>query len=531
MTQRHERKEVFNLFQLQETAPGQGQLITKDMFMFMGIKNAHHDLVLEFMYNYLMPVSTDCDGTPREGDIPRGRGILHKEEDDNAEVSLSTDFSKYTPMTRDLADAKCPLAKDMPVKCSKFISPLFLIWQVRYMAGAVVQQMYTTAREVYNAQKERVKDDIERAVRKDAGVRTRQQEKSPKKTRTPAEEKVTDEIIAAMVKEAHTELAKKFHAAYPRSLKNAVLIDLEDGKYDGHLCKTLHVWEPPKAIVNKVGEQKLDTFCRQYVEGGGVMKNAKSIDGPAAGHFLTILGWDADKLIKAATPARTTARNTTPGQGAFKVIAGVLSLFASQHIKRAVVEEKGDDDDEEKEDDTIFSLAGSELESTVHTFDMYKKSLGAGEQEHMTSWAKDNLTLPTLEDRLTTRFGKIDDPNILRRERMVLLTSPPYGWNMSEHDHLPDTDEEHKVLYTLVCMRVTSVCRPRSHMLSQMCIDVVGEYRVVAEARTSCVSRHSASPCRSAQLLGRPTEGNRLVFALVSYVHSNVHVAVPFHLL
>jgi hypothetical protein len=124
-SKRHKRMEVFDLFSLQETAPGSTQLVSKDMFMLLAVKMADHDVILEFMFNYLMPVDMNFDGSPLDPAEPqRGRGIMPASKGETTQVSFNRDWTTYCPMTQDLARAACPLAAGQAVKCNRFIGPL-----------------------------------------------------------------------------------------------------------------------------------------------------------------------------------------------------------------------------------------------------------------------------------------------------------------------------------------------------------------------------------------------------------------------
>ncbi len=137
---RHSRGDLFKVYQAQELISGVHQagkqLITREFLKFAGVKSAPTECVLEFVYNYLMPVK-----------VGSGKGIASYDHEDTPSSITETDWLIWNPTTKDLNKAGYhPGEKTAPrVACDtrKNCAALFTLFQIRWMAGAMVSALYS----------------------------------------------------------------------------------------------------------------------------------------------------------------------------------------------------------------------------------------------------------------------------------------------------------------------------------------------------------------------------------------------------
>lgn len=493
---RHVRGTLFELYQAQEFIPGVHtsgkQLLTRDFLKFSGVKSAPYACVVEFVYNYLMP-------------IPRGTGKGIADYDPHQEHSLTGDeWLTWDPTTRDLNRAGYhpgeKTAPRAPQDVRKNCAALFTLFQIRWVAGAMLSALYTirhkaAQRAATKEKKTEAKEAEEKeakAMEADFDVESSDQgrhKKKQKKAQEPSQENEAAQVLAE--KERFDHLAD-FHIRHPEGVRDEQLLKIEDGDYDAVLCSILHVWskvdQPPATVGKKANER--DKFAAQYVQcsGGTVVEDKKkhAFSAKHGGHFCNVLGWNATELCRVALSVQkskskknaqpNTKPKNTPGRTcktldwqkkAREHMAELLLGFAVQHLEVPVPS----DEDEESLDEDIDSsasglpyLKGPELDCTVHPFDMYLQdasTMNWGEQVCGGLWSKQELQLSTPLQRLQQEFGYQVQPDLTSGDassptRMVLITSPPFGWGMSEYDKPPEGDQQWKVILCMTCHTQTA---------------------------------------------------------------------------
>jgi hypothetical protein len=101
---------------------------------------------------------------------------------------------------------------------------------------------------------------------------------------------------------------------------------------------------------------------------------------------------------------------------------------------------------EVKEDINITQ--GLDVRQTIHQADMYRQDISdPGFREVVSEWADmnksdDGVRLPSFDLRLQTLGCKTDGASPVR---VVMFTSPPFGWNLSPYDALPANEKEKEV--------------------------------------------------------------------------------------
>ncbi len=212
-----------------------------------------------------------------------------------------------------------------------------------------------------------------------------------------------------------------------------------------------------------------DKFAAQYVTSSGgavaMKKKVLQFSPTEGGHFCTLLGWNAMDLYRLAvakikkdktnqTPKRHSAdrqaKNTKDYQKAAKEhMATLLMSFAVQRVEVLPEEEEEDLSDGEEKDDGLSYVTGNDLTCTVHQFDMYSENPNEKDwdKEEQEEWPHVNLFMPNLLQRLQRTFGDASAKAGAGESetRMVMITSPPFGWGMSEGDKPPNSGEEWKV--------------------------------------------------------------------------------------
>ena len=408
-TKRHARGDLFHLYQAQESL-NRVQLIPKALMGYLPIKRASHSVVLAFLKNYYMPVGEDV-----------GKGICHPADYIPGSKSIHDDWSKYKPVTRDLSAAgfvACTKSEQVPA--SKWGMPLFMLWQVRLMAHAFAHNvwgaLHTTSK-------------------------------------------------------AGSEELEVFEARFPASRKDIVLNEIGAGHLDKTLTERLglHNAAPTAAQLTKKTGDHYNKFAQVYSEGDtlyGVVSTAKQFDTQCIASFLLLLRWDALSPVVAIQKEATSGTPARPIRGkGDEVFHQVARNKLCKELYMWVMEQLESPDYRPKDanssnagggfdtqDDEYEATCGEAMSSTVHTYDMYTTDLRAyclegHEDPAQTDQAK-SLKIPALHQRLKNTLGlKTLDGSTASAVRMVVCTSPPFGWNLSSFDKKPANPTEWKVRY------------------------------------------------------------------------------------
>jgi hypothetical protein len=287
---------------------------------------------------------------------------------------------------------------------------------------------------------------------------------------------------------SHTDkdALSNFYSRYPKADRDQAVYDVGMGNWDAVLMTKLAIFNPFPSTSELQDAWKdlthagtsLEKFAAacEFHHGTkmfGLVRGGK-ISEAAVDCFLQLLGWDAAKQVQAAHLYTATKPPTIPrlqrkdanGGVPYSVacarvrVYGKLYTLALEQLEnaqwvapRAAHAEKKDE--EEEEDEPFSPTCGKDLLHTVHQYDMYNKSLqkvceneeGEDDEidEGITPYAK-SIAVPSLAKRLLHTLGRTKFETGKEGEcsstRMVLLTSPPFGYGLSEYDSRPDSDAE-----------------------------------------------------------------------------------------
>jgi hypothetical protein len=271
--------------------------------------------------------------------------------------------------------------------------------------------------------------------------------------------------VSSSGKERAVESWDKSH---PEDDLTEFLLDVEDGKHDWEMCTKLHVWadiapDPPTGNHKRGGKGARQTgnkevkFAEAWSAGFGVMcditKGTKAVaHPPALLQMSSMIGWIAQDTVKLA--AKKPSRGEGAVVGAKRMIARVFVDYANDGMY--VQNEDSDEDvggcgggggqSQVKEDVEITQ--GLDVRQTLHQADMYKDDLANdGFREKVSEWAdmnqaSDGVRLPSFQLRLQTLGCTTNGASPVR---IVMFTSPPFGWNLSPYDNLPADETQKEV--------------------------------------------------------------------------------------
>ena len=216
-------------------------------------------------------------------------------------------------------------------------------------------------------------------------------------------------------------------------------------------------------------KKKDDAFAASWKAGSGIMKGTgtKAVVYPVAMlQMSTMIGWSAADTIKES--AKKDKKADSVPVSVKRTIARMFTSLVHDNIYVSPAEENDDVDVNasgilEGGSVSVVCSFGPAVRQTIHQADMYNDNIGEdGWNESYTQWA-DNAQeqqgprLPSFRDRLAALGLKNDSTS---KVRMVMFTSPPFGWGLSLYDSLPEDDDEQKVIHaytiTHTHYRVTS---------------------------------------------------------------------------
>jgi hypothetical protein len=207
----------------------------------------------------------------------------------------------------------------------------------------------------------------------------------------------------------------KFYKEFPPEVLQQSLDQTRAGAHDATLCTELHVWKQlPSQYSSK-------DFNRMYVQGSGVYADSKDIH-KSLSDLAEVVGWGEDTAISLMNLAQRDTNHVSVTNRAKHQIAKTFQKYCLKVLFTGHVEEiDGDDSDADEGDED----EGEEVEP--RTCEVY-----TGNMFHSP--------LQLEKDAFQTDFGE-SIADLGSSTRVVVLTSPPWGYGLSAFDVQPATHE------------------------------------------------------------------------------------------
>ena len=430
------RGELFQLYQAQEPlVKGKTGMLKNAFLLWRTWKSAPYESRVLFVRTYLMPGKA----LPDDPEIEAAPPVTEAQQQQEAENELDRppadaeqppiDWKNYDPLTTDLFHAGVPNQSGqcrLVHKNHMYIA--FTLLQLRTMFVHILSVCHSSlqkeaaaldaaAHEIlvqgYEAQAVSAKENIVSitasmtAANGDAKTALQLQLQQLKTEQDLFKQKV--EASAEDVKQSCGPKSAKFAKEFPDEVLSQSLVAARAGAHDATLCAGLKVWNPLH-----VETYLASNFNRVYIQGSGLYTDTKEIQKSLA-DLGDAVGWGtAGAVLLAKLALRPLDTVPLHDRARFK-IASTFYRYATKVLFAGTVddEDEGDEDEGDEEEEDIEPRT-----CNVYTGNMYASSLAV---DH---------------DAFQPDFQELLDGND-KDTRVVVLTSPPWGYSLSPFDQQP----------------------------------------------------------------------------------------------
>jgi hypothetical protein len=431
------RGELVMLYQAQERVDqksGAG-MISQKFITWRLWKSAPYDFKIRFMRHYLMPGQV-LPGDPAPDDA-------------GEEEPERIDWRTHDPVTTDLFTAGYPGCPSGTARIGHKhnMAALFLLLQIREMLVHILRlchaalltaaqqedaQIMHQARSLTLAQHQILEETTGKklAISK-ARIAEAACGEEEKKVLLAESEVLTTALASSKSsldnQGVHDAAVVKFWKQYPQETLDAAIQSAEAGSHDHALCASIRVWEDLSQAY------KTSPFNTLYVRGSGVWhSDTTSMHTLAMADFGEMLLWGelgAKSIVDLSHKAQqTVALNNMAKHSLASRYVQFASTVLFSGFEGGDPSGSGDDEKDSDEDEEECEARTCQ----VYTCSMY--------DPNMPNSAGGDPFQPLLKDELAA----------LNDVRVVVLTSPPWGYNLSEYDKKPNEYQlEVKISYII----------------------------------------------------------------------------------
>jgi hypothetical protein len=424
----NKRGELVKLYQAQERVDqksGAG-MISQKFITWRLWKSAPYDFKIRFMRYYLMPGKV-LPGDPAPDDA-------------GEEPPERIDWRTHDPMTTDLFTAGYPGCASGTARIGHKhnMAALFLLLQMREMLVHVLRLCHAAllaaaqtedalimqqAHSLMQAQHQILEVSTAKIL---ANNNARIQEATcgeVEKTALLAKSTAATTALSTSKTslenpDVHDAAVVKFWKQYPQETLDAAIQSAEAGSHDNALCAAIRVWEDLPAVY----KSSETTFNTVYLRGGGVWFNdTTSMHTLAMADFGEMLLWGELGAKSLVELSHKEHNRVAVNHLAKHALASRYVQFVSTVLYSGFADEPSGSGGEERDSDV------EEEECEARTCQVYTCSMY---DPNMQSTAGGDPFQPPLKDELAALANV--------RTRVVVLTSPPWGYDLSEYDKKPN---------------------------------------------------------------------------------------------